>query len=138
MTVRHLAPIAVLVLAACTLAPTPFMNTFTFDVENRSSVDIVVSVASDVAAELPGFRAGDRGTIVLGLELPTNGIAIEIQAVGDRACELIASEHYPTPDPFTLLIDDGDEPGSVELSTGAGASLVPIPLPRNNLVGCGG
>jgi hypothetical protein len=45
---------------------------------------------------------------------------------------------YIAPSPFTLLVEDGPQSGSVQLSTRAGTSSTPIPLPSNSLVGCGG
>jgi hypothetical protein len=108
---------------------------FAFDVENHASIGVVVSVASDAAATLPGFEPGQRGTISIPLRNPQNGIAVEIQAT---ECRLLASAMYPTPLPFTVLVVDGPQSGSVKLSTRAGASSTPIPLPSNSLVGCGG
>ncbi len=119
--------------------PTPKRSasptTFSFDVENRASIGVIVSVASDTAATLPGFDPGQRGTISISLRNPQNGISVEIQGT---ECRLLASAMYPTPSPFTLLVDDGAQAGSVNLSTRAGASSAPIPLPSNSLVGCGG
>jgi hypothetical protein len=40
--------------------------------------------------------------------------------------------------PFTVLVVDGSQPGTIRLSTRAGAATVPTPLPSNGLVGCGG
>jgi hypothetical protein len=96
---------------------------------------VIVSVASDTAATLPGFDPGQRGTISISLRNPQNGISVEIQGTEWR---LLASAMYPTPSPFTLLVDDGAQTGSVNLSTRAGGSSAPIPLPSNSLVGCGG
>jgi len=75
------------------------------------------------------------GTISIKLLNPQNGISVEIQGIG---CRLLASEMYPTPSPFTLLVEDGPHSGSVKLSTRAGVSSTPFPLPVNPLVGCGG
>ena len=110
-------------------------TSFAFDVENHASIGVVVSVASDTAANLPGFEPGQRGTISIALLNPRNGISVEVQGT---ECRLLASARYPTPIPFTLLVEDGPEPGTVTLSTRAGASSTPIPLPSNVLVGCGG
>jgi hypothetical protein len=115
--------------------PTASPTIFTFDVENHASIGVVVSVASDTAATLPGFEPGQRGTVSISLRNPRNGISVEIQGT---ECRLLASAMYPTPSPFTLLVEDGPQSGSVKLSTRAGASSTPIPLPSNSLVGCGG
>lgn len=109
--------------------------TFRFDVENHASVGVVVSVDSDAAATMPGFDPGQRGTISIPLLDPENGISVEIQGT---ECRLLASAMYPTPVPFTLLVEDGAEAGTVQLSTRAGASSTPLPLPSNSLVGCSG
>jgi hypothetical protein len=95
----------------------------------------VVSVASDRAATLPGFEPGQRGTISISLRDPQNGISVEIQGTG---CRLLAGETYIAPSPFTLLVEDGPQSGSIKLSTRAGVSSTPMPLPSNSLVGCGG
>lgn len=115
--------------------PTASPTTFTFDVENHASIAVVVSVASDSAATLPGFEPGQRGTISISLRDPKNGISVEIQGTG---CRLLASETYIAPSPFTLLVEDGPQSGSVRLSTRAGVSSTPMTLPSNSLVGCGG
>jgi hypothetical protein len=120
-------------IAACSPAPRP--PGFSFDVENRLRVPIIVSVASDTAATMPGFEPGQRGTISIGLKNPQNGISVEIQAPG---CHLLASAMLPTPATFTLLIEDGPGAGSVRLSTVAGSSSIPIALPVNTLEGCPG
>lgn len=96
---------------------------------------MIVSVASDAAAELPGFEPGQRGTISIALLNPLNGIGVEIQGVG---CRLFVAGNFPTSRPFTLLIDDAAEAGNIRLSTVAGTSSPPLPLPANTLVGCGG
>lgn len=114
-------------------APTP--STFTFDVENRAAVGVVVSVVSDYGATMPGFLPGQRGSVVIWLLNPRNGIGVEIQ---DGKCGLLASAQYPTPEPFTLLIDDGSKSGEIRLSTRKGASATAVPLPSNSLQGCGG
>lgn len=118
-----------------TALPTTSPAPFAFDVENHASIGVVVSVASDTAATLPGFLPGQRGTISIGLRNPRNGISVEIQGT---ECRLLASAMFPTPGPFTLLVQDGPRAGSIHLSTRAGASRTPIPLPSNPLVGCGG
>jgi hypothetical protein len=110
-------------------------TTFSFDVENRSSIGVIVSVASDTAATMPGFEPGQRGTISIKLLNPVNGIGVEIQGTG---CRLLASEMYPTPGSFTLVVDDGAGTGTVKLSTEPKTAPQPIPLPSNSLVGCGG
>lgn len=115
--------------------PVPSPTSFSFDVENDASIGVVVSVASDTAATLPGFEPGQRGTISITLKNPQNGISVEIQGT---ECRLLASARYPTPSPFTLIVEDGPERGSVMLSTRDGASANPIPAPSNSLVGCGG
>jgi hypothetical protein len=115
--------------------PPPSLTAFAFDVENHASIDVIVSVTSDTAATLPGFEPGQRGTISISLRNPQNGISVEIQGT---ECGLLASAMYPTPSPFTLLVVDGSQSGSVKLSTRAGATRTPIPLPSNGLVGCGG
>jgi hypothetical protein len=118
-----------------TTQPTASPITFRFDVENHAGVGVVVSVASDTAATMPGFEPGQRGTISIPLLDPENGISVEIQG---RACRLLASGMYPTPVPFTLLVEDGPQAGAVQISTRAGASSTLLPLPSNSLVGCGG
>lgn len=108
---------------------------FSFDVENRSSHGVIVSVASDVAATMPGLEPGQRGTIAIPLANPQNGIGVEIQAPG---CVLLAKGTYATPVPFTLLVSDGSQPATIALSTLAWASVTALPLPKNPLVGCAG
>jgi hypothetical protein len=108
---------------------------FSFDVENRATIGVVVSVASDAAATMPGFEPGQRGTISIKLFNPTNGIGVEIQGVG---CRLLASAMYPTPGPFTLVVEDGADAGAIRISTVTGTAEAPIPLPTNSLEGCGG
>ena len=115
--------------------PAASPTVFAFDVENRASIGVVVSVASDTAATLPGFEPGQRGTIEIPLGNPQNGISVEVQGT---ECRLLASAMYPTPSPFTMLVMDGSLSGSVKLSTRDGASSTPIPLPSNSLVGCTG
>ena len=115
--------------------PTASPTTFTFDVENHASIGLVVSVASDTAATLPGFEPGQGGTISISVRDPQNGISVEIQGTG---CRLLASETYIAPSPFTLLVEEGPQSGSITLSTRAGVSRTPMPLPSNSLVGCGG
>src|SRR5438105_2921422 len=90
--------------AEATAAPTESSTVFSFDVENRSHLPVIVSVASDMAAVLPGFEPGQRGTISIPLLKPKNGISIELQAVG---CRLLVKGFFPTPLPFTLLVVDG-------------------------------
>jgi hypothetical protein len=108
---------------------------FSFDVENRASIGVIVGVASDTAAVLPGFEPGQRGTISIRLLNPQNGIGVEIQGSG---CRLLASAIFPTPLPFTLVVEDGADAGGVKLSTVEGVSATPIPMPTNALVGCPG
>jgi hypothetical protein len=118
-----------------TNAPTVVPFLFTFDVDNHSSRGVVVSVASDYGASLPGFAPGQRGTISIHLLNPQNGIGVEIQ---DGACGLLAKALYPTPDRFTLIVDDGAKAGEIALTTKKGASATPIPLPSNDLEACFG
>jgi hypothetical protein len=118
-----------------TTAPTASPTIFSFDVENRSQVPVVVSVASDAGAVLPGFEPGQRGTISIPLLSPQNGIDVEVQGV---ECRLLASAYFPTPGTFTLIVEDAAGAGDIQLSTVAGASLTPLPLPSNSLVGCTG
>ena len=120
-----------------TTGPGPVVGpvVFSFDVENRASIGVIVSVASDTAATMPGFEPGQRGTVSIKLLNPANGIGVEIQGFG---CRLLASEMYPTPRAFTLVIEDGAEAGTVKLLTRPDTAATPIPLPSNSLVGCPG
>lgn len=134
------APTASLAATAASRAPTPAptvlqATTFDFDVENRSRVGVVVSVASDTAATMSGFEPGQRGAISILLLDPTNGIAVEVQGA---ECRLLAEGMFPTPLPFTLLVEDGAQAGTIRISRLAGALRTPTPLPSNSLVGCGG
>jgi hypothetical protein len=113
----------------------PLSITFSFDVENESRLGVVVSVVSDDAALLPGFAPGQRGTISIPMLNLQNGIGVEIQ---DGKCRLLAQGNYPTPKPFTLVIEDGPTPGTIRLTTRSDVSTSPIPLPSNSLEGCGG
>jgi hypothetical protein len=113
--------------------PSPSPITFSFDVENHSSVGVVLSVRSDYTGLLPGLEPGQRGTISILFEDPQTGIGIEIQ---DGACGLLAKGFYSTLMPFTLVVTDGAQPGSVVLSTRARVVPSPIPLPSNPLRGC--
>ena len=115
--------------------PSALPTTFSFDVENHATIGLVVAVVSDVAARLPGFEPGQLGTISIPLKTPTVGIHIEIQGRGD--CTVLAAKSYPTAG-FTLIIEDGPVAGTVSLSTRPGVAAVPIPLPSNTIVGCGG
>lgn len=116
-------------------SPATSPTTFSFNVENRGSIGVIVSVASDSAATMPGFEPGQRGTVSIKLLNPANGIGVEIQGVG---CRLLASAMYPTPGAFTLVVEDGANAGTVKLSTRPGVAAAPLPLPSNSLVGCGG
>jgi hypothetical protein len=97
-------------------------------------VNAVVSVVSDYAASMPGFAPGERGTIVIDGADPHNGIYIEIQ---DGQCGLLATARYPTPTPFTLVIENGSA-GAVRLATHSGLASSRIPLPSNGITGCSG
>jgi hypothetical protein len=108
---------------------------FSFDVENNSSVPVIVSYATDTEADLPGFLAGQRGTITVRMADPRNGLAVEIQRPG---CVLLAEATYLAPDPFTLLIQDGPSAGTVKLGIRPWVVEPPMGLPSNDLVGCGG
>lgn len=110
-------------------------TTFSFDVANRASIGVIVSVMSDTAGTMPGFEPGQRGTVSINLLNPDNGIGVEIQAPG---CRLLATADYPTPGTFTLVVEDGPKAGTIKLSTSPGVAATPIPLPSNSLVGCGG
>ncbi len=103
--------------------------------ENRSTIALIVWVVSDAGGGTAGFEPGQRGTISLSLLDPQNGTAVEIQ--GCR-CRLLASGSYPTPVPFTLVVSDGSKPGTIRLSTRAGVSGSPIPLPTSLVGGCPG
>jgi hypothetical protein len=87
------------------------------------------------AATLPGFLPGQRGTISLDMIDPSNGLAVEIQR---HPYILLAEDTYLAPEPFTLLIQDGPNPGSIELGTRPGVVQPSMPLPSNDLIGCGG
>jgi len=115
------------------LAASPVL--FSFDVRNESSRGVIVSVASDYGASLPGFAAGQKGTISIHLLNPTNGIGVEIQ---DGACGLLAKALYPTPEPFTLIVKDGASTGQIVLSTVTEVAPTPLPLPSNDLQPCFG
>jgi hypothetical protein len=115
--------------------PSSVPTTFRFDVENHASVGVVVSVVSDVAAWLPGFEPGQSGTILIALGNAQNGILIEIQ---DGKCGLLAKASYPTPTSFTLIVEDASTAGTVRLSTREGIAPTSLPLPSNDLQGCGG
>ncbi len=120
-------------------APTPAsaasLTVFEFDVENRSRVPVVVSVASDSGATMPAFEPGQRGTISIPLLNPQGGVGVEVQGT---ECRLLAAGSFPTPEPFTLLVEDGAQAGTIRISAHVGASRTPTPLPSNSLVGCGG
>lgn len=118
-----------------TTSPTASPTTFTFDVENRSRVPVVVSVASDAGATMPGFEPGQRGTISIPLLNPQNGVSVEVQGA---ECRLLDKGFFPTPVPFTLLVEDAAGAGNIQLSIVAGASSTPLSLPTNSLTGCGG
>lgn len=108
---------------------------FSFDVQNRSSVAVIVSATSDAGAVMPGFEPGQSGTVTVPIANPANGIGVEVQAPG---CRVLATDNYPTPGPLTLVIMDGPQPGTVQLSTLRAVSSPPIPLPSNALIGCAG
>lgn len=108
---------------------------FSFDVQNRSSVGVIVSVAGDAGATMPGFEPGQSGTVTVPLANAANGIHVEIQGGG---CTVLATADYAMAAPFTLIVGDGAEAGSVKLSTLGSLSSTPIPLPSNGLIGCGG
>ena len=117
------------------LGPAPTESTFSFDVENRSRVPVVVSATSDAGATMAGFEPGQRGTMSLPLRFPQNGVRIEVQGT---ECRLLASGNFSTPEPFTLLVEYAAGAGNVQLATVAEVSVTPLPLPTNALVGCGG
>jgi hypothetical protein len=116
------------------VTPRPSSFRFRFDVHNEATIPVIVSVASDAGATLPGFEPGDRGSIVIPLLNPLDGIHVEIQAGG---CFLLASANLPTPDPFVLTIEDGIG-RTVTLRVNGEVSPEPIPLPSKGLVGCSG
>jgi hypothetical protein len=117
------------------MEPAASPNTFTFDVENRSTVGVVVSLVTDSDATMAGFLPGQRGTVVIRLSNLRDGIGVDFQ---DGKCGLIATAQYPTLNPFTLLVDDASKSGEIKLSTREGVSSTAIPLPSNSLQGCGG
>lgn len=135
----HPVPTAIASATAASREPTPAPTaspiTFMFDVENRSQVPVVVSVASDAGATMPGFEPGQLGTVSIPLLNPQNGVGVEVQGA---ECRLLAEDSFPTPVPFTLLVEDGAQAGTIRISTRAGASRTPTPLHSNSLVGCGG
>ena len=60
-----------------------------FDVENRTERRLIVSTATDVAAFMPEFEAGQRGTVFIPLDNPRNGIGVEIY--GEPGCVLLGN-----------------------------------------------
>lgn len=110
---------------------------FHIGVENRSSTPIVVSIASDTAAVMPGFEPGDRGTISIALLDPANGIGLEVLGPPPD-CRLLAEGIIPTPVPIEIIVHEGARPGRIEVSMEQSGSQVTIPLPRNDLFCSGG
>jgi hypothetical protein len=124
-------PLIAIVVAGCGLIPVPSPSaggpiTFAFDVENRTERTLIVSVASDTAAIMPEFAAGQKGTVSITVLHPANGIGVEII---EGPCDLVGESMYPTPAPFTLVIEDGADPASVTLSTLPTIGTTPMPQP---------
>ena len=110
-------------------------DAFRFDVSNRSSVSVEVSVGSDMGGWPHGFEPGQSGTGSILMNNPANGVAVEVLSF--PSCATVATGHYPTTRPFTLVIEDGATPGSVKLSTVSTVAASPMPLPAN-MLSCGG
>ena len=112
------AALGTVALAGCGLLPVralPSLPTegpieFRFDVENRTQRTLIVSVAGDAEAAMPEFAGGQRGSVSLRVLNPTNGIGLEL--IGPD-CELLAEAILPTPQPFTLVLEEGADPTEV-------------------------
>jgi hypothetical protein len=105
-------------------------------VENRTRRAVVVSVASDTAAVMPQFLAGQRGTISIAILDPGNGIGVEI--LGVPGCAVLAEDTLPTPEPITLVLEDGTAPSTVSISLLGTAVAEPMAQPAASTECLGG
>jgi hypothetical protein len=108
------------------------------DIVNQSEVAIVVSVVSDTTALMQGFIPGDQGTMMIPLGTPNNGIGVEILRAVDCAYLVEGTQIYPTPAPFTLIVEGGPDPGSGLLTVEREVKTAVLPLPQNALQCPGG
>jgi hypothetical protein len=124
----------VLAVVGCGLLPEPPPPTsgpiaFAFDVENRTQRTLIVSVASDAAAAMPEFVGGQSGTVSITVADPTNGIGVEV--IAGPGCDILANGTFPTPRPFTLVIEDAADPSTVRLSARPTVASAAMPQPRD-------
>jgi hypothetical protein len=130
----QLAQLAVLLgasaLAGCT-PRTPPGGPLRIDVVNDSSAWVVVSVATDAGAAMPGFLPGLKGTILVSIGDSSNGVGVEV--LGDPACGVLAEDHFPSEVPFTLILDDAEAGSGITLSIDEDVSSGMIPVPQNQL-----
>lgn len=98
------------------------------DLFNQSEVAIVVWVVSDRGALMQGFIPGGFGTITINLGAPDNGIGIEVFRATDCAHLVKGTQTFPTPQPFTLIVDGGPEAGTGVLTVEPQVAAVHFPL----------
>ena len=118
-----------LVATGCEAGPS--QTAFRFDVDNRSEVAIVVSVVSDTNGLMQGFIPGEQGTITIPLGSPNNGIGVEILRALDCTYLVEGTQTFPTPVPFTLIVDGGPDPGSGVLTVEREVAPDMLPRPQN-------
>jgi hypothetical protein len=127
---RPFAVLAVVVLLIAGCQPSA-EAAFRFDVVNRSQVAIVVSVVSDTAALMQGFIPGAQGTITIPLGAPDNGIGVEVFRAADCSYLVNGTRSFPTPQPFTLIVEGGPDPGTGVLLIEEEVAGAPVPVPQN-------
>lgn len=118
------------VAASATSSAAPFV-VVRFDVMNRSGQAVVMSVASDAGADMPGFLPGESGTVYIPVRTAASEIQIEV--LSQPNCVPSASASYSLGFPFTLLIDDGATARWLVLGTDPGIFTTPKPLPVNSV-----
>jgi hypothetical protein len=103
-----------------------------FDVMNRSSQAIVVSVSSDAGADMPGFLPGEQGTVYAPLRSTASVVSVELLA--HPSCRFFAGASISLGYGEMLLVDDDAAAGQgLALSFDPGLFAAPQPLPVNDV-----
>lgn len=117
--------------------PTASPIAFRIDVENRSRLPVVVSLATDLEASMFGFEPGDSGTIVISLGSSENGVSLEILGPSIE-CGYLNQAMASTSEPFTIVLTDASVAHKLVLSLQPGVEGSTQPLPTNELTCPGG
>ncbi len=118
---------------SASLATTPAASVveLSITIVNRSHQSVVVSMTTDVAGRMAGFRSGERGTVSIDVSTPDNGVGVEV--IDAANCAPLVTRSFPSRVPFTLFVDDGSGGTGLALSTATDSSAVGFPLPSNGL-----